>query len=267
MGVTRSGKVAVLTNYREDQSAQAVGVHSRGTIVNQWLTSPSTGANRQTKDFVQDLVTSQSLNTVGGFSLVCGYVDEPLAIVSNRAKDMEQIPWVATEKGQTRGLSNTSFGDRSWPKILDGERLMDEAIRAHSQAGEDEDALIDRLLKVLCTDTLPRIPEDAPAESAIHLLRHSIFVPVIGAKDKRDRTTDEVVDACVDDKTKVDGNKPNGHLDMSYMSGAYGTQKQTVLLVKPDGRVRYFERTLYDNDVNPIPVGKGDRSFEFTVRR
>lgn len=264
MGVTTEGKVAVLTNYREDSSVQAVGVHSRGTMVNRWLTAP-TGANVRTKDFVQDLVTSQSLNTVGGFSLVCGYVNEPLAIVSNRAKDMEHIPWVATEKGQTRGLSNTSFGDRSWPKILDGERLTDEAIRAHSQTGEDEDALIERLLQVLCTDTLPRVSEGAPAESAIHLLRQSIFVPVIGAKDRRDRSAEEIADACVDDKTKVDDKKSNGHLDQSYMSGAYGTQTQTVLLVKPDGRVRYFERTLYDNEVNPIPVGKGDRSFEFVV--
>jgi hypothetical protein len=31
--------------------------------------------------------------------------------------------------------------------------------------------------------------------------------------------------------------------------------------------VRYFERTLYDNDVNAIPIGKGDRSFEFHVSR
>ena len=265
MGITTEGRVAVLTNYREKNSDQAIGVHSRGAIVNSWLTKPP-GRKQSTRDFVQSLVSSDSLNTVGGFSLVCGYVTEPLAIVSNRSSDMEHISWVATEKGQTRGLSNTSFCDRSWPKILDGERLMEEAINAHAQANEDENALIDRLLRVLSTDTLPRLPEHAKAETSIHQLRHSIFIPVIGAKEKQDRAADEIASACVDDKMGVD-DKTDGGLDQAYMTGAYGTQKQTVLLLRPDGKVRYFERTLYDNHVNAIPIGKGDRSFEFAVEQ
>lgn len=270
MGVTRQGKVAVLTNYREQTSDQASGVHSRGAIVNSWLTSSSpreSGRNgkQDTHDFVQDLVSSHVVNTVGGFSLVCGHVNEPLAIVSNRASDMEHIAWVATGKGQTRGLSNTSFDDRSWPKILDGEKLTNEAIAAHAAAGEteDEDALIGRLLNVLSTDTLPRLSEHAQAETSIHLLRHSIFIPVIG-RNKEGRAADEIAAACVDDQMDVRETKDDT-LEQTYMSGAYGTQKQTVLLVQHDGRVRYFERTLYDSDVNAIPVGKGDRSFEFRV--
>ncbi|RMJ26044.1 DUF833 domain protein [Aspergillus sp. HF37] len=267
MGVTSEGKVAVLTNYREQTADQATGVHSRGAIVNRWLTAPP-GQGQGTREFVQELVGSSALNTVGGFSLVCGYVDEPLAIVSNRASDMEHIAWVASEKGQTRGLSNTSFGDRSWPKIPDGERLLDEAVEAHVRAGEDEDedALIARLLQVLSTDTLPQIPEHAPAAESVHLLRKSIFVPVIGAKEESDRAADEIPAACVQDKTGVRDDK-GGELDQAYMSGAYGTQKQTVLLMDATRRVRYFERTLYDNEVNPIPAGKGDRSFEFVVDR
>lgn len=269
MGVTRQGKVAVLTNYREQTADQASGVHSRGAIVNSWLTStPDTPAN--THDFVQDLVSSSVVNTVGGFSLVCGHVTEPLAIVSNRASDMDHIAWVATEKGQTRGLSNTQYDDRSWPKILDGERLTNEAIGAHVAAGEeeDEDALIGRLLQVLSTDTLPRLSETAQAETSIHLLRHSIFIPVIG-RNKQGRAADEIAAACVNDQMNVRETNPGtgttDALEQTYMSGAYGTQKQTVLLVQHDGRVRYFERTLYDDDVNAIPVGKGDRSFEFRV--
>lgn len=156
MGVTTEGKVAVLTNYRENTSDQASGVHSRGAIVNSWLTD-TPGRRVKTEDFVRDLVSSDTLHTVGGFSLVCGYVNEPLAIVSNRSSDLEHVAWVAgeNESQQTRGLSNTSFGDRSWPKILDGEKLMEEAISAHAETGEEEDALIGRLLGVLSTDTLP----------------------------------------------------------------------------------------------------------------
>lgn len=146
---------------------------------------------------------------------------------------------------------------------------MREAIEAHAQSeeNEDEDALIRRLLGVLSRDTLPRLPEHASVGESIQVCRESIFVPVIGATEKQpDRAADEIPAACVEDKNAVtvsdshDGNQ-------EYTSGAYGTQKQTVLLVDSARRVRYFERTLYDSNANPIPVGKGDRSFEFVMKR
>ena len=46
-------------------------------------------------------------------------------------------------------------------------------------------------------------------------------------------------------------------------SGLYGTQKQTVILVDKDHNVRFFERTLYDKDSNPIPTGQGDVDVSF----
>ena len=33
-----------------------------------------------------------------------------------------------------------------------------------------------------------------------------------------------------------------------------------------DGRVRLLERTLFDNDVNRIPKGEGDKDFTFKIR-
>ncbi|CEJ59333.1 hypothetical protein PMG11_07961 [Penicillium brasilianum] len=264
MGVTKHGKVAVLTNYREDKCAQAVGVHSRGRIVNSWLTSsPSEG--QTTHDFVREMVASPEAKQVGGFSLVCGHVNEPLAIVSNRSSDMDHITWVAAEKNQTRGLSNTSVDDRTWPKILDGENLMQRAIGDHAQAQEDEDTLLQRLLGVLSTDTLPRLPEGTSVETYIQHLRNSIFVPVIGAEDDVNKEVEDTAAARIEDEP----NQPrvNGPLDQNYSSGPYGTQKQTILLARPDGRVRYFERTLYDNDARAVPIGQGDRSFEFHVEQ
>ncbi|KAJ5569830.1 uncharacterized protein N7459_009260 [Penicillium hispanicum] len=265
MGVTKQGKVAVLTNYREDKSNEAVGVHSRGRIVNSWLTSSP--EERQTTDsFVQAMVASPEAKQVGGFSLVCGRINEPLAIVSNRSSDMDHITWVAAEKNQTRGLSNTSVDDRTWPKILDGEKLMESAIQEHVKAGsrEDEDALINRLLKVLSKDTLPQLSkEESNIDTYIQHLRKSIFIPIIGESNDSNRGAEEIAAAQVEDETL----KPqaNNVLEPNYSSGPYGTQKQTILLAQPDGRVRYFERTLYDNNVQAVPIGQGDRSFEFQV--
>lgn len=255
MGVTKQGKIAVLTNYRENKSAEAIGWHSRGKIVTSWLTSPP--AERQTThDFVQHMVASPEAKQVGGFSLLCGYINEPLAVVSNRSLNMDQITWVASGKDQTRGLSNTNVDDRTWLKILDGERLMQTTIEEHVQAQEDEDALAERLLRVLSTDTLPRLPEEENSlDNYIPLIQRSIFVPVIG--------TGKAAAACAEDEARK--SQPKVPMDQSYLSGPYGTQKQTVLLARPDGRVRYFERTLYDNQARAIPIGQGDKCFEYTV--
>lgn len=264
MGVTKHGKVAVLTNYREETTSDAIGVFSRGLIVNNWLTGP-VDKKEATREFVQGIVASPEAKQVGGFSLVCGHINEPLAIVSNRSLDMDHITWVATEKYQTRGLSNTSFDDRTWPKIIDGEKLMEAALEEHVQKGdeEDEDALIDRLLNVLSTDTLPRLShEKATIDTYIHHLRKSIFIPLIGAANDRDHNAEQAAAARVEDEVNIATDGPPAE---SYTRGSYGTQKQTVLLARPDGRVRYFERTLYDNDAQAVPIGQGDHSFEFSI--
>lgn len=265
MGVTREGKVAVLTNYREQKSDQATGAQSRGAIVSSWLAVDSE-TKQPTGEFVQKMVASPTARDVGGFSLVCGYVNEPLAVVSNRSSTMDQISWLATEKGQTVGLSNTTFDDRSWPKILDGEKLVNDAVEAHAQAGEDEDALIERLLHVLNKNTLPALGDDATAEDYLPYFRKSIFIPILGVKDKPAPPANGATPACVDDETAAPAKKGDA-LDQTYLHGAYGTQEQTVILVSNTGRVRYFERTLYNEDASPIPVGEGDRSYEFQVQQ
>lgn len=263
MGITREGKVAVLTNYREKKTDQVQGQQSRGAIVSSWLAEA--GA-QPTREFVQKMVASPTARDVGGFSLVCGYVHEPLAVVSNRSSTMDSISWLATAKGQTVGLSNTTFDDRSWPKILDGERLVDEAIAAHARDGEDEDALIERLLAVLNRNTLPRLADDATAEDYLPYFRKSIFIPILGVKEKREPAANGVPAVCVEGHSAAPDQKGDP-LDQTYLHGAYGTQQQTIILVSNSGRVRYFERTLYNDNAEPIPTGEGDRSYEFQVTR
>lgn len=274
MGVTKQGRVAVLTNYREDAPFSSV---SRGAIVNEFLTGSSSSSTststtsastqRTTRQFVADMIESQTAKKAGGFSLVCGRVGEPLAILSNRMPDdIDAVTWIATERGETVGLSNTVLNDRTWPKIINGEILMKSAIEAHiasfpdaaakrtvarrEKEEEEEEDLINRLFDVLNTDTLPRLQNCEPVkEQYMSLLKESIFIPLLGDRAKFEAEAEQLA------KMGLAG----------YMSGLYGTQKQTVLLVDHSGRVRYVERSLYDGHVNPIPIGEGDRNFEFMV--
>ncbi|KAK2759387.1 hypothetical protein FQN54_002865 [Arachnomyces sp. PD_36] len=263
LGVTKQGRIAVLTNYRED-SSRAVGLLSRGSIVNSFLELPP-DSQETTQSFVEGLVSDGSAQDAGGFSLVCGEVGEPLAVMSNRVSSAEGITWLAKGKGETVGLSNTAFGDRSWPKIVKGEELMMEAINTSHEAGESEDELIHRLLDLLSTDTLPKAEEGAGMATYINLLRHSIFIPALGEKEEEKRAADELAASKLKEKIDV---IPGEQVDQTtYMSGLYGTQKQTVVLFDFNGRIRFFERTLYDDNAEVVPIGEGDRSFDFTVER
>ncbi|KKZ63767.1 hypothetical protein EMCG_01871 [[Emmonsia] crescens] len=262
LGVTKQGRIAVLTNYREDTDKPIVGVRSRGSIVNSFLELPP-DSKISAKEYAEELVSGGDAQLAGGFSLACGNVRGPLAVVSNRVSAADGIEWIANEKGQTVGLSNTAFGDRSWPKIVDGERLMKEAINTSVKLDEGEDALVQRLLELLSRDTLPRLREGGNLETYINLLRESIFIPVIGDDMEIKHSVDEVCTSNLPEKVDVVSNGPMDH--HAYMKGLYGTQTQTVVLVHESGRVKYFERTLYNDQAEQIPIGKGDRAFEFAV--
>ncbi|EEH44174.1 uncharacterized protein PADG_00463 [Paracoccidioides brasiliensis Pb18] len=262
LGVTKQGRIAVLTNYRDDTYSQIVGVRSRGSIVNSYLELPP-DSKVSAKEYAEGLVSGGEAHLAGGFSLACGTVRGPLAVVSNRVSAADGIEWIAKEKGQTIGLSNTAFGDRSWPKIVDGERLMKEALDISVKLEESEEALIDRLLAVLSRDTLPRLHEGGNLETYINLLRESIFIPVIGDDSEIEHTVDEVCTSKLHEKVDLVANGPQDH--HAYMKGLYGTQTQTIVLVHESGRVKYFERTLYNHRAEQIPIGKGDRAYEFVV--
>ncbi|KAI1909433.1 hypothetical protein LOZ39_006281 [Ophidiomyces ophidiicola] len=262
LGVTKHGRIAVLTNYKEDDCSQAIGKLSRGEIINSFLELPSDGSVN-TEQFVDQLVAGGEAQLAGGFSLACGNIRGPLAIVSNRVCSKDSVTWIAKERGETVALSNVAFGDCSWKKVQNGESMMKEALHTSSKLGEHEDQLVQRLLAILSTDTLPRLKEGGDLETYIDLLRESIFIPVIGEEQEDERDEAEICTSKIHEKAEIVGNGQANH--MQYMKGLYGTQKQTVVLVHNSGRVKFFERTLYDNDAKPIPIGEGDREFEFVV--
>ncbi|KAH8732448.1 NRDE protein-domain-containing protein [Phaeosphaeriaceae sp. PMI808] len=263
LGVTRQGRIAVLTNYREEDQSIVEGARSRGLIPNAWLKSDP-AAKESTIEFARRMIEEDGVKGVGGFSLCYGLVQDVvktakgdgkgMAIVSNRTPDVQGVIRLLGEEGETHALSNAAYGDRSWPKVVNGEAWTQQAIKESVAANEDRNQLVQRLLGVLSIDTMPRQKENEEWDMYLNQLRHSIFVPSIG----RDHLEEHKMPAHeVGDVVK--------HKAVDATSGCYGTQKNIVMLVNKEGKAFYLERTLYDGDAKPIENRKGDREFEFQI--
>ena len=85
--------------------------------------------------------------------------------------------------------------------------------------------------------------------------------------------SDQVAAAREDEVAKVLGNKDGmGPIEDAKkaglgVSGIYATQKQTVVLVDRNDRVRFVERTLFDDNCEPVPAGKGDIDITFQIEQ
>ena len=232
-------------------------------MVNAFLTQPPHSPHG-TKRFVQDLVDGEGLNDVGGFSLVCGKVGEPLAVISNRTPDVEGTAWIARATGETIGLSNAAFGNRSWPKVLKGEALLSSAIEQDLSEQRSQTSLIEKLWRILDDDTLPRMPRDFPWSAYMQELRKSIFIPAIGGEGADQSRAENLAagksDQCISVESAAEATETKHDI-----SGVYGTQKQTVVLVDHQGRVTFIERTLYDGSGRATAAPDRDRAFHFDI--
>lgn len=255
LGITKQGRIAVLTNFKEDGPLPQ-GKVSRGAIIRAFLTD----SHSDTEAFVREMLSSGVSRDAGGFSLVCGNVGQPLAVMSNRAASEAEIPWIHPGSAQTVGLSNAAYGDHDWKKVMDGERMLRDAVTQSLDEGESEDDFIQRLIKLLSTDTLPRLEQDGEFETYIPELRNTVFVPPIGHLPEL--RADEIAATTKKDKAFI----PQKKEQVLGVNGLYGTQKQTVVLADHSGKVRLFERTLHDSNSRPIPIGQGDLDFTFELQ-
>ena len=280
LGVTKAGNFAVLTNYREtdtnDKEHPVEGTRSRGGMVTARLTARE---EEGTEAFVHRLLENDGVKGVGGFSLLAGKLRkrkdgevEPLAIISNRCGSADEVPWIAERRGEVYGLSNTAYNDPEvWPKVEIGKwKLLEVAERA-AKEGQSEEELVNGLFGVLDHDTLPP-PDGRDFEEYISELKNSIFIPSIGTADpvvqmaKADAMASAKPDQVESDAMKKleEAETPAPELP-HVMSGKYGTQRQTIVLVDWEGKVTYIERARYDEEGKPISKGKGDMRFEFEV--
>lgn len=249
--MTKDGRIACLTNFREE--GEITGTISRGAMVNAYLTQ-APGTVQDTETFARRLISGEEARGSGGFSLVCGKLGQPLAVVSNRMESADDLAWIAKERGKTVGLSNAAFGDRSWPKVTEGEELLGKLIRANNEFEHDEEDMIRKIFVLLSRDTLPKRQDGEEWSSFVRELRNSVFVPVIGG-DESGRGGDEIAAARSGRRMSVNKLAP----------GAYGTSKQTLILVTHDGHVKFVEKTLYEDGVSLDPASN-TRTFEYNMK-
>ncbi|KAG9522565.1 DUF833-domain-containing protein, partial [Aureobasidium melanogenum] len=257
LGLTKEGRLACLTNYRES-GAQVYGTKSRGGLPKAFLSLPP-NSTQSSQEFARHMVEDVGVSDVGGFSLVFGRLSkrnigakdgEGLAIISNRTEDASATTWVCGKPGEVQGLSNSHFGDRTWPKVVEGEKRLESAIKEHVTAGSTKEDLLKSLFDILSTDTLPRRKHGQDWETYVYQLRNSIFIPRIGGEEVDDSSADKIATADVGHTVKTD-------------NGVYGTQKQTIILVDHDGKVTYVEKTLYDE--NGQPTDNDIQQYEFEL--
>ncbi|KAF4968174.1 hypothetical protein FZEAL_10430 [Fusarium zealandicum] len=282
MGITKDGLLAVLTNYREtdvqDSNHPVHAAKSRGGMVTAWLGGLP---QESIADGVHNLVKDDGVKGVGGFSMVCGKLrkkSQGIAIVSNRAGNVEDVPVVGKERDEIWGLSNTVFDatgkGEEWPKIANGKRLLREAIDESVSKETSREDLIAGLFSVLDNDTLPQ-KKNASLLEYITQLKQSIFVPLIGDEAHR-KAMEEAMSKgagewATDDQAAAEELMAEGRPDpsttpiMGFETGMYGTQRQTVVLVDWEGKVTLVERALWDGNGNAVVRGEGDIKFEFDI--
>jgi uncharacterized protein with NRDE domain len=268
LAVTKQGRVAALTNFREEGDQYKPMGKSRGGIVNAYLTSPPDKAETP-QEFAKRLIEEFGVTDVGGFSLVFGELRAPdpgsgtypgLSILSNRSASAEDLISIAAKPGETHGLSNSHFGDTSWPKVVLGERLLQEAISNDVDNPIDLTDFIENLFNILSVDRLPKRRKDEDWDAYVRHMRNSILIPPTGIDNA---TADKVATA----QTKNSGYDTPDHNNVQVRpeAGGYGTQKQTVILVNQNGNVKYVERTLYNQQGKSIPQKERDKVFEFEI--
>ena len=257
LALTKQGRLAVLTNFREEDAALVKGSRSRGEIAKSFLaTAPD--SDETPSAFAERLVEQEGVEGVGGFSLIFNRLNkkrEPLGIVSNRTTNLRDIVWVGPGSlgetfGQTCALSNSTYGDRAWPKVVHGEQLLRDLLDEEAKGDISKDQLLDRCFGILSTDTLPKY-QGEDWQTYTRSLRHSIFIPPVQQSETQNKPADELARAESDEAL--------------HSHGKYGTQKQTVILVDQQGRATFVERTLFAGTDTPMSIQDRDRRFEFSI--
>lgn len=152
LGITRTGRWAALTNFREPSDAEFE--RSRGDIVRDYLTG-----DRGARDFAAGLQTIAA--EYDGFNLLLGDVHESL--------------WLSNRGGSVRTLGPGVYGlsnhllETPWPKVRNGKRNLCAQLRGRP--------VVDRLFEPLTDRTVYEddLPETG-VDPAIERMLSSAFI-------------------------------------------------------------------------------------------
>ncbi|ABN65260.2 predicted protein [Scheffersomyces stipitis CBS 6054] len=263
IGVTTSGKVAVLVNYREIDHAHSLSEVSRGILPLDYLcTNKSADKWHRTLESSLSHVTrgKVELSQIGGFSLVYGQLSiDPktgklnhLNILSNRgdhgkihasAKDNSNEEREEKEEADeeeedddeeddlhgdisnktTFGLSNSLYYE-PWKKVKLGEELLHELVEKSKEMKLSQEALVSECFKLLSHNTYDKeVAKQKDFSKKITELRNSIYIPPL--------------------ETYI---SPSARL---LTAGKYyGTRTQTILLLDRFGYLNYYEKNIHNSD-------------------
>lgn len=121
MGITRQGRFAALTNYREPERL-IVDAPTRGKLVSDFL-----AGNMTAQAYLTEL--DKNADAYNGFNLLCGDVADGLWHFSNRNHTPESFHPLAAG---IYGLSNHLL-DTPWPKVAQGKSDLAKALSALPQ--------------------------------------------------------------------------------------------------------------------------------------
>lgn len=117
MGVTKTGRLAAVTNVREPHRAPPSDAISRGHLVTGFLTS-----DKSCQDYQSEVMQHQT--RYSGFNLICG-LNHQLWHMSNRNEQATKL-----EPG-IHGLSNATL-NTPWPKVSEGKKELQHLLRQSS---------------------------------------------------------------------------------------------------------------------------------------
>jgi uncharacterized protein with NRDE domain len=154
LGVTRSGRIAAVTNFREP-GAHMEKAPSRGVLIRDYLT-----ANGAPADYLNDV--RKLGHSYNGFNLIAGD-REGLFYYSNRATRVHEL------KPGLYGISNHLL-DTSWPKIKSGKA------RLQGQLNGKEKIDFGKIFEILSDRSIPA--DDELPDTGVGLQWERILSPL-----------------------------------------------------------------------------------------
>ncbi|MDF1628606.1 MAG: NRDE family protein [Alcanivoracaceae bacterium] len=157
LGISRAGRFAAVTNYREPIADRLPGNRSRGMLPMGFLESELAPL-----EYLQGLQSEQQ--EYGGFNLLVSNGRE-LAWMSNRGAEPQLVaPGI-------HALSNGQL-DTDWPKAKHGQALLGQVVADGAGQGVEPQ----RLLQILEDDSLP--DDDALPDTGVGLEMERLVAPI-----------------------------------------------------------------------------------------